>query len=73
MQAQAEQPPRNPLVNDSLLSLAGRRILMVAPCLGKFGGIEAFCLALAEDLLSKDAEVTILRKKVAGFAPNNSI
>ena len=46
---------------------------MVAPCLGKFGGIEAFCLALAEDLLSKDAEVTILRKKVAGFAPNNSI
>ena len=55
------------------LSLAGRRILMVAPCLGKFGGIEAFCLALAEDLLRKDAEVTILRKKVAGFAPNGSI
>ena len=46
---------------------------MVAPCLGKFGGIEAFCLALAEDLLSKDASVTILRKKVAGFAPNGSI
>ena len=46
---------------------------MVAPCLGKFGGIEAFCLALAEDLLSKGARVTLLRKKVAGFAPNGSI
>lgn len=60
-------------MNASSLSLAGRRILMVAPCLGKFGGIEAFCLALAEDLLKKDAGVTILRKKVAGFAPNGSI
>ena len=46
---------------------------MVAPCLGKYGGIEAFCLALAENLLRKDAEVTILRKKVVGFSPNRSI
>jgi hypothetical protein len=50
------------------LSLNGIRILMLAPCLGKFGGIETFCLTLIEDLLKRGASVRLLRKKVAGFA-----
>ena len=55
------------------LSLHGTRILMLAPCLGKFGGIETFCLTLIEDLLGRGASVRLLRKKVAGFAPDGSI
>ena len=53
--------------------LSGIRILMLAPCLGKFGGIETFCLTLIEDLLGRGASVRLLRKKVAGFAPDGSI
>ena len=40
---------------------------MLAPCLGKFGGIETFCLTLIENLIHKGASVRLLRKKVAGF------
>ena len=36
---------------------------MLAPCLGKFGGIETFCLTLIEDLIQKGASVRLLRKK----------
>ena len=53
--------------------LDGLKILMLAPCLGKFGGIETFCIALTEDLLKRGASVTLLRKKVSGFSPDGSI
>jgi glycosyltransferase involved in cell wall biosynthesis len=46
---------------------------MLAPCLGKFGGIETFCLTLIEDLIHRGASVRLLRKKVAGFHDNGSI
>ena len=54
-------------------SLSEIKILMIAPCLGKFGGIESFCLALCEDILARGAMVTLLRKKVKGFTPDGSI
>jgi glycosyltransferase involved in cell wall biosynthesis len=46
---------------------------MLAPCLGKFGGIETFCLTLIEDLIKRGASVRLLRKKVAGFQDDGSI
>ena len=46
---------------------------MLAPCLGKFGGIETFCLTLIEDLVHRGASVRLLRKKVAGFQDDGSI
>ena len=46
---------------------------MLAPCLGKFGGIETFCLTLIEDLIRKGAVVRLLRKKVTGFQDDQSI
>ena len=49
------------------------KILMLAPCLGKFGGIETFCLTLIEDLINKGASVRLLRKKVAGFQCDGTI
>ena len=55
------------------IDLSGVRVLMLAPCLGKFGGIEAFCLTLIEDLIRKGASVRLLRKKVAGFQNDKSI
>tara|TARA_B100000989_G_scaffold60320_1_gene41387 strand:+ start:30727 stop:31833 length:1107 start_codon:yes stop_codon:yes gene_type:complete len=53
--------------------LTGVRVLMLAPCLGKFGGIETFCLTLIEDLILKGASVRLLRKKVTGFQDDRSI
>ena len=58
---------------NSSLDLSGLRILMLAPCLGKFGGIETFCLTLAEDLLRRGASVRLLRKKVSGYSNDGSI
>ena len=55
------------------LDLSGIRIMMLAPCLGKFGGIETFCLTLIEDLVKKGASVRLLRKRVLGFSSDNSI
>lgn len=46
---------------------------MLAPCLGKFGGIETFCLTLIEDLIHRGASIRLLRKKVAGFMDDESI
>ena len=46
---------------------------MIAPCQGKFGGIETFCLTLIEDLLQKGANVRLLRKKVGCFQDDGSI
>jgi len=59
--------------SDCPLDLSGIRILMLAPCLGKFGGIETFCLTLIEDLVKKGASVKLLRKKVKGFSGDKSV
>jgi glycosyltransferase involved in cell wall biosynthesis len=56
-----------------MADLSNLKILMLAPCLGKFGGIETFCLTLIEDLILKGASVCLLRKKVAGFQDDGSI
>ena len=56
-----------------MANLSNLKILMLAPCLGKFGGIETFCLTLIEDLIHKGASVRLLRKKVAGFMGDGSI
>jgi len=56
-----------------MANLFNLKILMLAPCLGKFGGIETFCLTLIEDLILKGASVCLLRKKVAGFQEDGSI
>lgn len=62
------------MVSSSKISdLTGIRVLMLAPCLGKFGGIETFCIALIEDLLKRGASIRLLRKKVAGFDLDGSI
>ena len=53
--------------------LRNLKFLMLAPCLGKLGGIETFCLTLIEDLIHKGASVRLLRKKVAGFKDDRSI
>lgn len=55
------------------LSLAGRKVLMLAPCLGKFGGIETFCLTLCEDILKKGGTIRLMRKMVSGFSSDGSI
>tara|TARA_B100002019_G_scaffold280943_1_gene284452 strand:- start:2658 stop:3743 length:1086 start_codon:yes stop_codon:yes gene_type:complete len=56
-----------------MTDISNLKILMLAPCLGKFGGIETFCLTLVEDLIQKGASVRLLRKKVAGFEDDGSI
>ena len=56
-----------------MADLSKVKITMLAPCLGKFGGIETFCLTLIEDLIRKGAVVRLLRKKVTGFQDDQSI
>ena len=56
-----------------MTDLSNLKILMLAPCLGKFGGIETFCLALIEDLIKSGASIRLLRKKVTGFMDDGSI
>ena len=56
-----------------MTDLSNLKILMLSPCLGKFGGIETFCLTLIEYLLHRGASVRLLRKKVAGFLDDGSI
>jgi glycosyltransferase involved in cell wall biosynthesis len=56
-----------------MTNLSNLKILMLAPCLGKFGGIESFCLTLIEDLIHKGGSVRLLRKEVAGFEDDGSI
>ena len=56
-----------------MADLSKVKVVMLVPCLGKFGGIEAFSLALIEDLIRKGAEVRLLRKKVLVFYDNGSI
>ena len=56
-----------------MADLTNLKILMIAPCLGKFGGIETFCLTLIEDLIKRGASVRLLRKKVFGFLDDGSI
>ncbi len=55
------------------MNLSGIRILMLAPCLGKFGGIETFTLNLIEFLVRNGAEILLLRKKVLGYKSDGSI
>jgi len=56
-----------------MADLFNLKILMLAPCLGKFGGIETFCLTLIDDLIHRGASVRLVRKKVAGFNDDGSI
>ena len=56
-----------------MADLSNLKILMLAPCLGRFGGIETFCLTLIEDLIRRGASVRLLRKKVVGFLEDGSI
>ena len=56
-----------------MADLSKVKITMLAPSLGKFGGIETFCLTLIEDLIRKGAVVRLLRKKVTGFQDDQSI
>ena len=56
-----------------MADLSNLKILMVTPCLGKFGGIETFCLTLVEDLIHRGASIRLLRKKVAEFQDDGSI
>jgi len=56
-----------------MTDLSKLKILMLVPCLGKFGGIETFCLTLIEDIIHKGASVRLLRKKVVGFHNDRSI
>ena len=58
---------------EKLHSLNNIKVLMIAPCLGKYGGIETFCLTLIEDLIKRGASVQLLRRKVLGFEDNGSI
>jgi glycosyltransferase involved in cell wall biosynthesis len=56
-----------------MAALSEVKIVMLAPCLGRFGGIETFCLTLIEDLIRKGADVRLFRKKVTGFQDDQSI
>ncbi|MBT3668128.1 MAG: glycosyltransferase family 4 protein [Opitutae bacterium] len=56
-----------------MTDLSDLKILMLAPCLGKYGGIESFCLTLCTDILKKGAIVCLMRKKVNGFCSDGSI
>jgi len=48
-------------------------ILYISPCQGAFGGIEAFVLAVADELYSCGASVQVLFKKVKGFQLKDSL
>jgi glycosyltransferase involved in cell wall biosynthesis len=56
-----------------MADLSKVKIVMLAPCLGEFGGIETFCITLIENLIRKGAVVRLLRKKVSGFQDEQSI
>ena len=50
------------------------KILLTAPCLGAFGGIEAFCLRLAKHLTEEERfEVKLAFRKVSGFQLQDSL
>jgi len=50
------------------------KVLLTAPCLGAFGGIEAFCLRLARHLIEKEEfEVKLAFRKVKGFQLKDSL
>ena len=42
-------------------------VLHISPCQGSFGGIEAFVLALADELSNKGNTTRVLFKMVDGF------
>ena len=43
------------------------KILHLSPCQGAFGGIEAFVLAVGDELDSTGVQVRVIFKKVQGF------
>lgn len=43
------------------------KVLIAAPCLGSFGGIEAFVFTLAKELQATEVDLTLCFKKVEGF------
>lgn len=50
------------------------KVLITAPCLGAFGGIEAFCLRLAAHLIEEEGfEVRLAFREVDGFALKDSL
>jgi len=50
------------------------KVLLVSPCQGAYGGIEAFVLAVAEAVRrDPDFEVRVCFKKVKGFTPHPSL
>ena len=49
------------------------KILHLSPCQGAFGGIEAFVLAVADELQAQGATIQILFKKVKGFQMRDSL
>ena len=48
-------------------------ILHLSPCQGAFGGIEAFVLAVADQLHREGNKVEVLFKKVVGFKLQESL
>ena len=50
------------------------KVLLTAPCLGAFGGIEAFCLRLSKQLVEEEGfEVKLAFRKVQGFQLKDSL
>ena len=50
------------------------KVLLTAPCLGAFGGIEAFCLRLGRHLIEEEGfEVKLAFREIDGFELKNSL
>lgn len=49
------------------------KVVIIAPCFGAFGGIEAFVFELSEMIQKQGHEVSVLFKKVKGFELKNSL
>lgn len=49
------------------------RVLHISPCQGAFGGIEAFVLAVADELHASGEHVRVIFKQVSGFQRRESL
>src|ERR1041384_7429125 len=71
--ARARLGDREPSRTPKLTTLQNK-LLLVSPCQGTYGGIEAFLLAVAEAVRhEKDFSVKICFKKVKGFSLHPSL